>query len=111
MVMRLLLLLVFVLSMNQAVRAQAVATFAAFDYGFSGPESLPTGLTTIEIVNQGQDLHHAQLIRLAQGKTVDDFQRALEANPEVPEWAVLVGGPNAVIPGERAAAIVNLTSL
>ena len=108
MMMRLLVLVVMVLSMNQTALAGEPATFAAFDYGFSGPDFVPAGLTTIEILNQGQDLHHAQLIRLARGKTADDFQQALKVNPRVPEWAVLLGGPNAVIPGERATAIVNL---
>ena len=106
--MRLFLFLVLVVSMNQSAFAAGLTTFEAFDYGFSGPESVPAGLTTVEIVNHGQDLHHAQLIRLARGRSAEDFQQALKGNPQVPEWAVLIGGPNAVIPGERAAAIVNL---
>jgi uncharacterized cupredoxin-like copper-binding protein len=108
MTMRLFLLLVLILSMNHTAHAGGSATFAAFDYGFSGPEFVPAGVTTVEIVNQGQDLHHAQLIRFPQGKTAEDFQQALKTSPHVPEWAVLIGGPNAVIVGERAAAIVNL---
>ena len=108
MMMPLLLFLVLVLFLDQPAVAAEPVSFEAFDYGFSGPGSVPAGVTTVKIVNQGQDLHHAQLIRLSQGKTAQDFQQALETDPRVPDWAELLGGPNAVIPGERATAIVNL---
>src|SRR6185295_1991323 len=108
MMIPLLLFLLLSLFLNQPAVAAEPVSFEAFDYGFSGPESVPAGVTTIKIVNKGKDLHHAQLIRLARGKTVQDFRQALQADPRIPDWAELLGGPNAVIPGERATAIVNL---
>lgn len=66
-------------------------------------------MTTIQIVNKGQDLHHMQLVRLLQGKTAADFFAALEADPSrFPTWIAFVGGPNAVIPGGEAAATMPL---
>jgi uncharacterized cupredoxin-like copper-binding protein len=108
MMIALLLFLVLVPSLAPPALAAEPVLFTAFDYGYSGPESVPAGVTTVEIVNQGQELHHAQLIRLARGKTAVEFQQALKTDPRVPDWALLIGGPNAVIPGERARAIVNL---
>jgi uncharacterized cupredoxin-like copper-binding protein len=108
MMLALLLFLVFVPSLTPPALAAEPVLFAAYDYGYSGPESVPAGVSTVEILNQGQDLHHAQLIRLARGKTAGDFQQALKTDPRIPDWALLLGGPNAVVPSERARAIVNL---
>ena len=33
-------------------------SFTAIDYGFNGPDSIPAGMTTISLVNEGEDLHH-----------------------------------------------------
>lgn len=81
----------------------------ASDYAFRGPEGIPPGLTTIEIVNEGEDLHHVQLVKLAPGKTLADFSAELKAAPsKMPGWLRYAGGPNAVVPGARASATVNL---
>lgn len=84
-------------------------TLTAHDFGFTGPDRFPAGLTTVEVVNQGHDLHHVQLVRLAPGKTAADFNAAMKADPShPPTWANFVGGPNAVAPGDRATAIIRL---
>jgi plastocyanin len=90
-------------------------TFEAVNYGFKGPDNIPAGLTSVHIVNKGKDLHQVQLIRLTDGKTAEDFAAAYKANPFNPEgpapapaWIHFAGGPNAVIPGDSATAIVNL---
>jgi hypothetical protein len=70
--------------------------FVARDYGFDGPAHIPAGVTTLQVVNKGQDLHHVQLLKLLQGKTAADFRAALKANPAgFPAWIKFVGGPNA----------------
>jgi len=103
------LLVGFMLSLHQPALAADTVSFAAFDYGFSGPDSVPSGMTTVEIVNQGNELHHVQLIRLLEEKTAQNFEEALKADPlSFPKWALLAGGPNAVIPGEQATAIIKL---
>ncbi|HEX9756589.1 MAG TPA: hypothetical protein VGB26_02160 [Nitrospiria bacterium] len=42
--------------------------FKAVDYGFEGPDMIPSGWTRIKILNEGKDLHHVQIIRLEDGK-------------------------------------------
>lgn len=95
---------------HQATQAPiGLVTFSAHDYGFSGPESLPAGLTTLRIVNQGHDLHHIQLIKLSEGKTAPDLSAAMKSIPgRLPIWAEQVGGPNATVPGEQADAMITL---
>jgi len=84
--------------------------FIAHDYGFRGPDRIAAGLTTVRIVNQGQDLHHIQFLKLLQGKSAADFRAAVAADPSrLPEWVQHAGGPNAHLPGSLATATVNLT--
>lgn len=59
----------------------APVVFEATDYGFTGPDRIPSGVTTLQVVNKGQDLHHIQLLRLVQGKSAADFRAALKAAP------------------------------
>jgi len=84
-------------------------TYVARDYGFDGSETIPAGITLVEMINQGHDLHQIQFIRLPDGKTATDFNSEIMADPSrMPSWAQRRGGPNSVIPGERAVAIINL---
>ncbi len=95
--------------------AMQEVTFETVGMGFVGPDSIPAGLTLIHMVNKGTDLHHVQLVRLADGKTAEDFAAAVKAAPfdpigpaAPPAWVKFVGGPNGVIPGESSTAIINL---
>jgi hypothetical protein len=84
-------------------------TYVARDFAFSGPERIPAGLTTVEIVNHGLDAHQIQFIKLPGGKTAADFSAEITADPaRLPSWAQRRGGPNGVVPGERATAIIDL---
>jgi hypothetical protein len=85
--------------------------FVAHDYGFTGPDRIPAGVTTLQIVNQGHDLHHVQLLELLDGKTTTDLQGVANAAPgRLPAWAKFVGGPNAVLPGDHATATMQLSA-
>ena len=87
----------------------AAVVFVVHDYGFSGPNHLPAGLTTVRVVNQGKDLHHIQFLKLLQGKSAADFRAAIKADPSrLPDWVQYAGGPNAHLPGSLASATVNL---
>lgn len=89
----------------------APVVFVAHDYGFTGPDRIPSGMTTVQVVNQGKNLHHVQIMQLTEGKTADDFQAAMKANPShPPAWAKLVGGPNAAMPGSEATATMALAA-
>ena len=87
----------------------SAVVFVAHDYGFAGPDRIPAGVTTIQVVNKGEDLHHIQLLKLLQEKTPEDFRAALTADPaRLPNWIKFVGGPNAVLPGSESVATMNL---
>jgi hypothetical protein len=77
----------------------------AKDYSFDAPAQISAGLTTLHLMNQGKELHQAQLIKLTEGKTFEDFTAALKAmkpNTPPPSWVVFAGGPNAAAPGGTA---------
>lgn len=74
------------------------ATFTASEYSFDGPTTLPAGLTKITLINEGQEPHHIQLVRLDEGHTVEEFGQALSSGA-LPSWATEVGGPNTGTPG------------
>jgi uncharacterized cupredoxin-like copper-binding protein len=63
-----------------------VVTITATDYAFAAPDTIPAGLITLRLVNQGKELHHASLVRLGEGKSS------------------FVGGPNTVTVGDTAQA-------
>src|SRR2546422_3952542 len=86
----------------------SLVTITATDYAFGVPDTLPAGLTTFRLVNQGKELHHANLVRLGDGKTVADFQAgiaaAMKSHAPPPSWMAFVGGPNAVTLGDTGVA-------
>jgi hypothetical protein len=74
------------------------------DYAFDAPDTLQAGLTTIHLKNEGKELHHAQLIKLEEGKTLSDVAQALKNPGPPPSWVKFVAGPNAVPGGKEANA-------
>jgi hypothetical protein len=87
-----------------------VAVVHAKDFAFDAPDTITAGWTTFHLVNDGPSLHHVQLVRLDSGKTVADFQAAMQTQGPPPRWAVEVGGPNAPNPGGGTVdATLNLT--
>ncbi len=84
----------------------AIPTFriVASDYRYELPAEVPSGAVRLQLVNRGQELHHAQLVRLTQGKTLTDLAH-LQADGPPPDWVVPVGGPNAVGPGDSSSVV------
>lgn len=74
--------------------AANVVTVVAKEYAFEAPASIPAGLTTIRLVNDGKELHHVSLIRLTDGKTMEDLMSALRKPGPLPAWAHEAGGVN-----------------
>jgi uncharacterized cupredoxin-like copper-binding protein len=66
------------------------------EYHFEMPDTLPAGPTLFHLTNDGDQLHHVTLVKLEQGKTLDDFT-ALPPGPP-PAWAIFMGGPNVPLP-------------
>jgi uncharacterized cupredoxin-like copper-binding protein len=83
--------------------AARVITLTATDFAFAAPERIPAGATTFHLVNNGKELHHGQIIKLEDGKTMADVAQALK-QPGIPSWVKFVGGPNAVPPGKESSA-------
>jgi hypothetical protein len=85
-----------------------VVNVVARDYHYEMPDSIPAGPTLFHLTNDGNELHHMTLVKLEQGKTLDDFS-ALPPGP-MPSWAVFMGGPNAPIPhGGQSEDAVDLS--
>jgi uncharacterized cupredoxin-like copper-binding protein len=60
-------------------------------------------------VNTGTELHQAQLIKLENGKTLDDLGKAMQHQGPPPSWMKFLGGPNGIAPGQEANATAVLT--
>lgn len=79
--------------------APNVVTVTAAEFSFHTQRTIPAGVTTLRLVNQGQALHHLQVIRLAAGHTAQEFLQAMGKSDAPPAWATPIGGPNAPAPG------------
>ncbi len=88
--------------------AQNEVEVIASDFSFQAPAELPAGPTTFRLVNRGPALHHMQVMRLEDGKTLEDLIAAFRTPGPPPAWARAVGGPNAPDPGSDAVATVML---
>jgi hypothetical protein len=96
-------------SSGTSVATPQDVTIIATEYGYELPATpVHAGLTTITLVNHGQELHHMQLVRLTDGKTVADLAAALTVHAPLPAWVVLEGGPNGARPGSSANATLVL---
>ncbi|HEX7121535.1 MAG TPA: hypothetical protein VF178_04125 [Gemmatimonadaceae bacterium] len=82
--------------------APAEVLLTATDGALQAPDTVPAGWTTLRLVNQGNEPHMAQLIRLDDGRTVEDllqyYSAPFEARGPRPSWMKLLGGPTAVGP-------------
>lgn len=76
-----------------------VVTVVVHDYAYDMPATIPAGLTTFVLRNEGTQGHHLQLARIDAGKTMADVHAALLSNKGEPAWMHAVGGPNTPIPG------------
>lgn len=92
-------------------RDPQVITVVAEDFAFTAPERIKAGPTTIQLVNKGPEMHHVQLIRLEEGKTVADLLAAVKTAGErgIPSWITWIGGPNVPEPGQSSSATIALT--
>ena len=79
------------------------------DYSFTAPDTVDAGVTTIRLFNDGTEMHHVWLVRMEEGKSMNDLLAAMQKSHNLPDWAVQVGGPNAPgAPGSASTATLNL---
>ncbi len=83
-----------------------LVTVTASDFAFAAPATIPAGLTTVRLVNQGTEMHHAQLVRLDEGHTVEELMQS--GHGPMPAWARFVGGPNVPAPQGFTEATLQL---
>jgi uncharacterized cupredoxin-like copper-binding protein len=88
--------------------APSTVTVTTTDFSFDAPSELPAGLTTFLLVNRGPSLHHIQLVKFGEGKTLDDFAAALKAGGPPPKWVTMEGGPNPSELGDTSSTTVAL---
>src|SRR4051812_16767934 len=77
-------------------QAPSVVTVTATDFKFEAPATVAGGTVTFRLQNSGKEVHHLWLVQLLNGKTLADFQKAMDTwtGGPMPAWAVDVGGPN-----------------
>jgi len=79
-----------------------VVTVIATDFAFEASDTITAGFTTFRLVNNGDHLHMAQLIKLEGGRTLDDFlvayNEAFRTKGPRPQWATRLGGPGGTDP-------------
>jgi plastocyanin len=80
------------------------------DFAFEMPASIPAGLTSITLTNEGQEEHQAQVAGINEGSTFEDLTAALASNNEVAALGMLTlsGGPTGVVPGDSGTTAGNL---
>jgi hypothetical protein len=91
-------------SPEAAAAAPATVTMTAKDYSFDAPAQIPAGSVTLQLKNEGKEVHQAQLVRLEGGKTAKDLMAAMKQHGPPPDWMKFVGGPNAAAPGHQVSA-------
>ncbi len=84
-------------------------TIKADDYSFDASDRIEAGLVKVNLVNNGQEPHHAQLVRLNEGVTLDQFQAALQEGGEGAfPLIAFVGGPGLDDPGLDSQVTLDL---
>ena len=86
--------------------------FTAFDtqdgHRYKGPDTLAASWTSIRLDNQSEEPHHLQLIKLAEGMTVEDLVAAFQQPAPPPPGLKFHGGPGTLFAAGEGVATVNL---
>lgn len=92
--------------------APTLVTLTATDYAFDAPDTIAAGFTTFRLVNNSDQLHMAQLIKLEGGRTLEDFllayDQAFRTTGPRPAWAPRLGGPGVADPHAQSNATHHL---
>lgn len=71
-------------------RVQFIKVIAR-DYVFDAPASVQSGIATVQLVNQGGDIHHVTVQELPEGKSVKDYFDATRTSGRAPSWSRTIG--------------------
>jgi hypothetical protein len=85
-------------------------TITATEFAFDAPAQVPAGLVTVTMNNAGAAVHMAQIGRLNDDVTFDQFKTVLETKPQGAALPLFQfrGGPNNVAPGGTQEVINTL---
>lgn len=91
-------------------RAQTgtVIDIAAHEYAFTMRDTIPAGLTTFRLRDEGAEWHHVKLVRLDSGRTLAQLYAALGKGEPFPSWMHFLGGPNMPAPHHAVSVTVEL---
>lgn len=93
---------------NETAEPEADATITLEDYNFTVPE-LHAGMDVIRVTNNGSEPHEAPLVKLMGGANMTQFLAVLEdPNATSPPPGQLIGGVNAIAPGQTVYLLVDL---
>lgn len=84
-----------------------VVTIIATDFAFSAPDTIPAGLTTFKMANQGQEPHQAVVVG-GVGKGWDEIRAAVVAAGPIAPWLIFPAGPGVVATGDSSNATARL---
>jgi uncharacterized cupredoxin-like copper-binding protein len=87
----------------------ALVHVKATDFKLDLPATIPAGAVTMHLMNEGQQMHQAMIVRLDDGKTAADLAQAMKTEGPPPGWMKFVGGPNGIVPGATTTATTLLT--
>ncbi len=92
---------------SSASEPSAGLTVRLKDFTFDLPESLPVGSLTVKVVNDGPEPHEFNILRLEEGKTLNDVMEFFKGAGGPPPFAP-VGGMNGLDAGATGYAELNL---
>jgi uncharacterized cupredoxin-like copper-binding protein len=80
------------------------------DFTFEMPAEVKAGKSTWEITNAGPEPHEMALVKLAEGKTLQDVVAAMQSNPmAIPDFIQDAGGMQALDSGMTGYLEADLT--
>lgn len=91
-----------------AEESEVAVTGTDFAYAIDGGTTIPAGLVTVSLTNDGAEEHQATIVQFKEGKGMADLAALAEDPASLPEILAAFGGPNAVAPGESVAATQHL---
>ena len=92
-----------------ATVAPKVVAIDAHDYAFVAPDVIEGGLVTLKLKNLGHEVHHAQLLRLKDGVTFEQFTNAMkEGEAAVFPLITAEGGPSIIGHGGASEVTMDL---
>jgi hypothetical protein len=87
--------------------APNVVHVTATEYAFQPPDTLPSGVTTFHLMNEGKEAHHLVLLKIP----LADFQKgAWLEKPQGPPPGAFINGASPMTAGVANTTAVDLTA-